>query len=126
MEKYCRNLEEFLLLLAFETQKLPPETGTAQFISAYEDWKSWSLEFLCLTLFMLRAIEKRENKPAEVQQLLKTINDFDEVGYFLSFEGIDANFVEYMLSFRRSDDLSIDEQLLNIYHSKTHHLYGPK
>jgi hypothetical protein len=124
MRQYCLSREElarFLEIVVFGTANF--QTEEEQIRLLIEEWESWNLELVCLATLLSQSLDKQQNQDVDVYNILKRIYTLsDEKGLFF-VEEIDERFIEYMLQDIRNDNLSIEDNLVEIWRNLSERKY---
>jgi len=124
MRQYCLSREElarFLEIVVFGTANF--QTEEEQIRLLIEEWESWNLELVCLATLLSQSHDKQQNQDVDVYNILKRIYTLsDEKGLFF-VEEIDERFIEYMLQDIRNDNLSIEDNLVEIWRNLSERKY---
>ncbi|WP_323312919.1 hypothetical protein [Anabaena cylindrica] len=99
--------------IVFGTANL--QTEEEKIIRLVEEWESWNLELVSLATLLSQFLDNQQNQNnVDVYNILEKIYTLsDERGLF-SVEEIDERFIEYMLQDFRRDNLSIEDDLVEI------------
>ncbi|WP_414548522.1 hypothetical protein [Anabaena sp. CCY 0017] len=81
-----------------------------------EEWESWNLELVCLATLLTQLLDNQQKQlvAIDVYNILKKIYTLSEERGLFSVEQIDERFIEYMLQDVRRDNLSIEDDLVEI------------
>ncbi|QPC83662.1 hypothetical protein G4Y79_04575 [Phototrophicus methaneseepsis] len=81
-------------------------------------WKNWDIDFIC-NLLLLSQIIERKIADTPTSNSFEILNSFyalsHDYGYIMTFDGISAEFIEFMLrNYSREAFESVEEVLLEI------------
>jgi len=78
-------------------------------------WRTWDAELICLTSLLSISLERQQKNLVDVHNMLLKFYALRDVeGMNLTIDELDESFVKYMLSFPRSNDFSLEEELIEI------------
>ncbi len=116
MSQYCLNREELsrFMEIVFGTANFQTEEEKIRLL--VEEWESWNLELVCLATLLTQLLDNQQKQlvAIDVYNILKKIYTLSEERGLFSVEQIDERFIEYMLQDVRRDNLSIEDDLVEI------------
>ncbi len=127
MRGYCLRKEELDCLIQVELEgKTLHQDDEKQVVFQYllDSWKNWDIEFICLVTILSQILERRLKQGVNAQSILEKVYSLPErTG--LVIEECGDDFVTYMLKFARQDNLSMEENLVEIRNQLSEHVYSP-
>jgi len=77
-------------------------------------WQGWEVEFICLALSASQTLTSLWRDGLEPMDILEHINELSTSQGLLTIEEMDDEFVKYLWGFSRSEDSSIEDELISI------------
>jgi len=115
MLRYCLSREEISRFLEIEIAESVLYDDEVKFRDLLDMCCTWEAELICLTSLLSIALERQQRIPTDVNDILKKFYALRDIkGMNLTIEELDKTFVTYMLTFPRSNDSSLEEELLEI------------
>jgi len=113
--KYCFKCAEIARFLAVEILGNELYEDEAELCELLDLARVWGAELICLTNLLSVTLERHQKEKMDTQRLLDELYRLPEVaGINLIIDELDHNFVDQMLRFNCSDDLSLEEKLCDI------------
>jgi len=129
MRGHCLQKEELDRLIKVELEgKTLHQDDEKQVAFQYllDSWKSWDIEFICLATILSQILERKIRQGVNAQSTLEQVYSLSErTGLGLVIEECGDDFVTYMLRFARRDNLSMEENLVEIRNQLSEYVYPP-
>lgn len=77
-------------------------------------WQGWEVEFICLALSASQTLTSLWRNGLEPMEILERINELSISQGILTIEEMNDGFVRYLWGFPRSEDSSIEDELISI------------
>jgi hypothetical protein len=113
MDQYCFKREELSKFLEVEFGL--PESSDVQIEILLNEWEDWRLELVCLSTLLSQVLENKQKQSVDVYNILQDVFTLSERRGLFYVEEIDDIFIEYMLKSIRRDDVSIEDELVEIW-----------
>lgn len=125
MKQYCLSKEELHRFIEVALENRPIYDDEPDLKLLVDGCSNWDIELICFTLFLSQVLEHRLKSSTDQQSTLRGLYGLSqEKNMALDFEGVDESFVRYMLEDVRDNDLSIDENLMEILLRRGEHTYS--
>jgi hypothetical protein len=112
MDQHCFKREELSKFL--EAEFGLPESCDVQIEILLREWEEWRLELVCLSTLLSQVLEKKQKQSVDVYNILQEIFTLSERRGLFYVEEINDVFIEYMLKSTRREDMSIEDELVEL------------
>ncbi len=117
----CLNRQELTELIALKSDDISVESDTLQ--SWINNAENWHFDISSLTYLLTKILERKTKEGEDCYKIINVIYDLERHMSF-SIQEIDAGFVDYMLRNKRTLNISLEEDLVELQNNLTEYQYG--
>ncbi len=117
---HCLNKEELSQFIDFKSIHNPVESNDLQLWIA--DSHNWQVELGCLNYLFAQILERKSQDNHDCSPIINLVYDLVDQMY-LRIHECNHHFVDYMLGFLRQSNLSLEEELVQLYNDMCEYRY---